>query len=60
MGFPKIRATLLTVPIIKIIVFGGLYWSLPILGNDIRGLWANYNAIRHRGFLLGLIIEEAF
>ena len=32
-GFPKIRGTFLGVPIIRIIVFWGLYWGLPILGN---------------------------
>ena len=32
-GFPKIRGTLLGVPIIRIIVFGGLYWGPLILGN---------------------------
>ena len=33
-GFPKIRGTILGVPIIRIIVFGGLYWGPPILGNS--------------------------
>ena len=32
-GFPKIRGTILGVPIIRIIVFWGLYWGAPILGN---------------------------
>ena len=32
-GFPKIRATFLGVPIIRIIVYWGLYWGLLILGN---------------------------
>ena len=32
-GFPKIRGTLLGVPIIRIIVFWGLHWGPPILGN---------------------------
>ena len=32
-GFPKIRATCLGVPIIRTIVFWGLYWGLLILGN---------------------------
>ena len=31
-GFPKIRGTLLGVPIIRIIVFWGLYWGPLILG----------------------------
>ena len=31
-GFPKIRDTLLGVPIIRIIVFWGLYWGSLILG----------------------------
>ena len=32
-GFPKIRGTLLGVPVIRIIIFGGLYWGPLILGN---------------------------
>ena len=32
-GFPKIRGTFLGVPIVRIIVFWGLYWGPPILGN---------------------------
>ena len=32
-GFPKIGGTLLGVTIIRIIVFGGLYWGPLILGN---------------------------
>ena len=32
-GFPKIRGTILGVPIIRIIVFRGLYWGEPTLGN---------------------------
>ena len=32
-GFPKIRGTILGVPIIRTIVFGGLYWGPPFLGN---------------------------
>ena len=31
--FPKIRVPFLGVPIIRTIVFGGLYWAPPILGN---------------------------
>ena len=33
-GFPKIRGTLLGAPIIRTIVFWGLYWGPPILGNS--------------------------
>ena len=29
-GFPKIRGTILGVPIIRTVVFGGLYWEFPI------------------------------
>ena len=36
--FPKIRGTLLGVPIIRTIVFGGLYWGPLILGNYHLGL----------------------
>ena len=32
-GFPKIRVTFLGVPIIRIIVFSGLYWGSLVLGN---------------------------
>ena len=32
-GFPKIRGTILRVPIIGIIVYWGLYWGPLILGN---------------------------
>ena len=32
-GFPKLGVHFLGVPIIRIIVFGGLYWGTPILGN---------------------------
>ena len=32
-GFPKIRGTILGVPITRIIVFSGLHWGPPILGN---------------------------
>ena len=32
-GFPKIRGTILGVPIIGTIVFWGLYWGPLILGN---------------------------
>ena len=31
--FPKIRGTLLGVPILRIIVYRGLYWGPLILGN---------------------------
>ena len=38
-GFPKIWATILGVPIIRTIVYWGLSWGPPILGNyQIRGL----------------------
>ena len=30
---PKIRGTLLGVPILRIIVYWGLYWGTPIFGN---------------------------
>ena len=32
-GFPKIRDTIFGVPLIRTIVFWGLYWGPPILGN---------------------------
>ena len=45
-GFPKIRDTILGVPIIRTIVFWGLYWGPPILGN--------YQVLA-RGLLIGLL-----
>ena len=33
LGFPKIRGTFLGIPIIRTIVFWGLYWGTLILGN---------------------------
>ena len=38
LGFPKIRGTFLGVPIIRTIVFWGLYWGPLILGNYHVGL----------------------
>ena len=32
-GFPKIRGTILGVPIIRTVIYLGLYWGPPILGN---------------------------
>ena len=32
-GFPKIRVTFLGVLLIWVIVFWGLYWGPPVLGN---------------------------
>ena len=32
-GVPKIRGTILGVPIIRTLVFWGLHWGPPILGN---------------------------
>ena len=31
-GFPKIRGTFIGVPIIRTVVFWGLFWGPPILG----------------------------
>ena len=31
--FPKVRSTILVVPIMRTIVFAGLYWGSLILGN---------------------------
>ena len=41
-GFPKIRGTLLGVPIIRTIVFGGLYWG--------SSFWGNYHIQDYIGF----------
>ena len=40
-GFPKIRGTFLGVPIMRFIVFWGLYWGPPILGNYHMGVSQN-------------------
>ena len=37
-AFPKIRDTLLGGPLIRIIVYCGLYWGPPILGNYHMGI----------------------
>ena len=37
-GVPKISGTLLGVPIIRIMLFWGLYWGPPIQGNFHVGL----------------------
>ena len=53
-GFPKTRGTLLGVPIIRIIVFGGLYWGTPILGNYHIGtcgvFWVSELGLGHSPF----------
>ena len=36
--FPKIRGTVLGVPVIRTIVFWDLYWGPPILGNYHMGI----------------------
>ena len=48
-GFPKIRPTILGVPIIRTVVFWGLYWGPPILGNchiGFRVYIVNYGVIQ--------------
>ena len=37
MGVSQIKGTILGVPIIRIVVFWGLYWGPPILGNYYIG-----------------------
>ena len=37
-GIPKLGVNFLGVAIIRIIVFGGLYWGPSILGNDHIGI----------------------
>ena len=48
--FPKIRGTLLGVPIIRTIVFWGLYWGSQILGNYHIG-----EGLKHHFFLVSPI-----
>ena len=49
--FPRIRDTLLGVPIIRIIVFGGLYWGPPIMEATI----IPEQKLKLRRMVLGLI-----
>ena len=35
-GFPKFGVTFLGVPIIMILVYWGLYWGPPVLGNYLK------------------------
>ena len=45
-GFPKLGVAFLGVPIIRTIMFGGLYWGPPILGKyHMRQPIAVYNAV---------------
>ena len=44
-GFPKIKGTFLGVPIIRNIVYWGLYWGSPILGNYHMGDSQNYGPL---------------
>ena len=44
--FPKIWGTILGVPIIRFIVFWGLYWGPPILGNYHMG-WCGVGGLRY-------------
>ena len=63
-GFPKIRGTLLGVPIKRTMVFGGLHWGPPIWGDflfkaELR-LWLSGFQVksalaRHASRGLGLI-----
>ena len=54
-GFPKIRGTFLGVPIIRILVFRGLYWGPPIWGNYHIYIYIQaskgYLGFRVRGYL---------
>ena len=49
-GFPKIRGTLMGVPIIGTIVFWGLYWGPLILGNYLFFSGAYARALANGGF----------
>ena len=35
--FPKLRGTFLGAPIVRTVVFWGLYWALPIFLNSFEG-----------------------
>ena len=50
-GFPKIRGTLLGFPIIRTVIFLGLYWGPLILGYGFRGTKSSASGglgLRHR------------
>ena len=61
-GFPRIKGTFLGVPIIRIIVFGGLYWGSPYVGKlpyiyiyvcvyvGVLKTWGQQAPQRHAGF----------
>ena len=53
MGFPKIRSTLLGVPIIRTIVYWGLHWGPLILGNYHMGIVIHAVAMILFGVLVG-------
>ena len=55
-GFPKIRSTLLRVPIRRVIVHGGLDWGPPILGND--HVWASGMRLSVLHFNEGVLLES--
>ena len=44
-GFPKIRGTFLGIPIIRTIVYWGLYWGSLILGNYRNETGTNENHV---------------
>ena len=43
--FPKIRGTFLGVPIIRAIIFWGLYWGPLVLGNYHIGLYRVFRGL---------------
>ena len=57
-GSPKISGTFLGIPIIRTIVFGGLYWGSSILGKYHINICILFSrAIRSiKGFIKGTII----
>ena len=52
-GFPKIRGTILGVPILRTIVYWGLYWGPPFLGKNNLGLLRIWCSDRVLVVLLG-------
>ena len=50
-GLPKIRSTFLGVPIIRTIVFWGLYWGPLILGNYQINEGTKVRILLHREFV---------
>ena len=56
LGFPKIGVTFLGVPIIRVVVFWGIYWGPLLLGNHHVGIqcilrrFGDFSSVSSLGF----------